>query len=130
MVTCMSEADRKAQEPMQAIVSQVIPLQGTANRRINLRMRASRMFAAETSESLETGNDNNFVEKGEHPNPEQSPKCVLLGILSGRTSNCRRASILFVILTLLALFLSLLGGSRQARRITYSTVYGHFWHRM
>jgi hypothetical protein len=121
MVTCMSEADRKAQEPMQAIVSQVIPLQGTANRRINLRMRAS--------ESLETGNDNNFVEKGEHPNPEQSPKCVL-GILSRRTSNCWRASILFVIFTLLALFVSLLGGSRQARRITYSTVYEHFWHRM
>ncbi|XP_059429496.1 NAC domain-containing protein 40-like isoform X2 [Corylus avellana] len=130
MVTNMSEAESKAQEPLQAIVSRVIPLQGTANRRIKLRKQGSGTFPAESSESLETGNDNCFVEKGRHPsNQEESQKCVL-GIPFPRTSNTWRASIVFVILTLLALFLSLLGGCRQARRITYSTVYEHFWQRM
>lgn len=128
MVNNMSEAERKAQEP-----TQVIPLQGTANRRIKLRTQESRMFPAESSESLETGNDNYIVEKGKHPNQEQqSPKCVLgyLGVFTPRTSIRWRASILFLILTLLALFLYLLGGSRQARRITYSSVCEHFWQRM
>jgi hypothetical protein len=126
MVTNMSEAESKAQEPMQAIVSQMIPLQGTANRRIKLRMEGS----GESSESSETGNDNYFVEKGKHPSSqEESQKCVL-GIPFPRTSNRWRASIVFVILTLLALFLSVLGGCRQAGRITYSTVYEHFWQRM
>lgn len=128
MMNNMSEAERKAQEP-----TQVIPLQGTANRRIKLRTQESRMFPAESSESLETGNDNYIVEKGKHPNQEQqSPKCVLgyLGVFTPRTSIRWRASILFLILTLLALFLYLLGGSRQARRITYSSVCEHFWQRM
>ncbi|KAK7836528.1 nac domain-containing protein 60 [Quercus suber] len=58
LVTGKFEAERKDQEPVQAIFSRVDRLQGTANRRIQLRLRETMTSAAEVSESLETGNDN------------------------------------------------------------------------
>lgn len=130
MVTSKSEAERKAKEPMQAFVSQVVPIQGTANRRIKLRIHETRTPPAEASESLETGNDNYLVGKDNYrPNQEQQPKCVF-DMFSLKATKHWRASVVFVILALVALFLSLLGGSQQVKRITYATLYDHFWQRM
>lgn len=86
------------------------------------------MIPAETSESLETAN-NYLAETDEHPNQGQPPTC-LLGIFSRRTSNQMRAKALFIVLILLALFLSLLGGPREGIRTSYATLYKHFWQRM
>lgn len=117
------------QEAMQGIVSCVRPaVQGPANRRIKLRIEEMGMIPAETSESLETAN-NYLAQTDEHPNQGQPPTC-LLGIFSRRTSNQMRAKALFVVLILLALFLSLLGGPREGIRTSYATLYKHFWQRM
>lgn len=114
---------------MQGIVSCVRPaVQGTANRRIKLRIEEMGMIPAETSESLETAN-NSLAETDEHPNQGQPPTC-LLGIFSRRTSNQMRAKALFIVLILLALFLSLLGGPREGIRTSCATLYKHFWQRM
>ncbi|XP_040993161.1 NAC domain-containing protein 60-like [Juglans microcarpa x Juglans regia] len=128
----VSEAERETQQPIQETTSWVPPLQGTANRRIKLRLKEAKEFAAEGPESRESGETvyNYLVEKDEHPNQEQQPPKCLLGIFYPRTINHWRAYVLFIILTVLALFLSWLGGSRQARRITYATLYEHFWQRM
>lgn len=140
LVTGKFEAERKDQEPVQAIFSRVDPLQGTANRRIQLRLRETMTSAAEVLESLETGNDNyvkdncpletgndNYVVVRDNcPNQDKQPKC-LLDMRSPTTTNHWRVSIVFVILALLALFVSLLGGSKQVKRITYAALYEHFW---
>ena len=114
---------------MQAIFSPVVSLQGTANRRIQLRLQETMTSAAEVSESLETGNDNYVVVRDNCPNQDKQPKC-LLDKLSPKTTNHWRVSVVFVILALLALFVSLLGGSKQVKRITYAALYEHFWQRM
>ncbi|XP_030956589.1 NAC domain-containing protein 60-like [Quercus lobata] len=145
LVTGKFEAERKDQEPVQATFSRVIPLQGTANRRIQLRLRETMTSAAEVSESLETGNDNYVVVKDNCPletgndnyvvvrdncpNQDKQPEC-LLDMLSPKTTNHWRVLIVFVILALLALFVSLWGGSKQVKRITYTALYEHFWQRM
>ncbi|KAG2674375.1 hypothetical protein I3760_13G131300 [Carya illinoinensis] len=127
-----SEAERETQQPIQDMDSWVPPLQGTAYRRIKLRMKEAKAFPAEGPESRESGKtvNNYLVEKDEHPNQEQQPPKCLLGIFHPRTINHWRAYVLFIILTVLALFLSWLGGSRQARRITHATLYEHFRQRM
>ncbi|XP_040994732.1 NAC domain-containing protein 89-like [Juglans microcarpa x Juglans regia] len=102
-VPVMTRAEGVAQQPIREIAARGLPLQGRANRRIKLRMKKARVFPADASKLLETGED-------ENPNQEQPPKC-LLGRFSLRTSNHRRASLLFVIFTSLALFVSFLGGS-------------------
>ena len=130
---------------MQAIFSPVVSLQGTANRRIQLRLQETRTSAAEVSESVETGNDNYVVVKDNCPletgndnyvvvrdncpNQDKQPEC-LLDMLSPKTTNHWRVSVVFVIVALLALFVSLLGGSKQVKRITYTALYEHFWQRM
>ena len=130
---------------MQAIFSPVVSLQGTAKRRIQLRLQETMTSAAEVSESLETGNDNYVVVKDNcpletgndnyvvvrdnYPNQDKQPKC-LLDKLSPKTTNHWRVSVVFVIVALLALFVSLLGGSKQVKRITYAALYEHFWQRM
>ncbi|KAL4611773.1 hypothetical protein ACB092_08G149900 [Castanea dentata] len=145
LVMGKSEVERKDQEPVQAIVSRVVPIQGTANRRIQLRLLETMTSAAEVSESLETGNDNYVVAKDNCPletgndnyvvvrdncpNQDKQPKC-LLDMLSPKTTNHWRVSVVFVILALLALFVSLLGGSKQVKRITYAALYERFWQRM
>lgn len=127
----MSVAEREAQQPIQEMVSPVPSSQGTANRRIKLRLKEATEFPAEGPESRESGETVNNYVQDEHPKQEQQqpPKC-LLGIFYPRTINHRRASMLFVILTMLAFFLSWSGGSRQAIRITYATLYESFWQRM
>lgn len=132
MTDHVSEAERETEQPIQETTSRVPPLQGTANRRIKLRLKEAKEFPAEGPESRESGEtvDNYLVQKDEHPNQEQHPPKCLLGIFYPKTINHWRAYVLFIILTVLALFLSWLGGSRQARRITYATLYEHFWQRM
>ncbi|KAF2310668.1 hypothetical protein GH714_016145 [Hevea brasiliensis] len=128
MITSKSEAQTEAQQPVELIASQALPLQsipfqGTANRRIKLHRKRCGMSNAEASES---NIDKYSVEETKLPSSEELPKSVL-GFFSARIGNHKLISILFIILTLLVLVLSLLGGSQQVKRITYGALYRAFW---
>lgn len=108
---------QKSQEPMESIVSEVLPFQGTANRRIRLRkVRAQSSHRRE----LETSSSN------ECQNSEESPKCFKSVSSSRITVNRHHILVVLLLLTFMALFLSLLGGFWRVRRIIYNSLYRGF----
>ncbi|GLT63910.1 hypothetical protein SLA2020_364370 [Shorea laevis] len=87
-----------SQQKSEEMPSHVLPVQGTANRRIKLMKEKS-------------GLDEYSMEKNRSPKTQSSPTC-LLSMFSPRTINIRLISVAFITLTLLALFLSLQRGSK------------------
>jgi hypothetical protein len=86
----------------EALPSPSISSQGTANRRIKLRRQMPGMSQAEM-------HVNNVGEEGKLPCSKEPPKCVL-SLLSAKTGKLRHISTVFIILTLLVVFVYLLGG--------------------
>ncbi|XVF05107.1 hypothetical protein REPUB_Repub05bG0143100 [Reevesia pubescens] len=108
MIASTSDAERRPQQPRQENVPHVFPSQGTANRRIKLRRPKADTLCANTSGRV-VGEIS--IEKPSSPKSEEPPNC-LLSLFQRRTGNIRLIYATFVILTLLALFLSFLGGSK------------------
>lgn len=111
VIASKPEAQIEVQQPPELIASQSLPLQsipmqGTANRRIKLDKKTHDVSNAKTS--------------------EESPKCVL-DFFSVRRGNQKLISRIFIILSLLVLLLSLLGGFQQVKRITYGALYRALW---
>ncbi|KAA8544302.1 hypothetical protein F0562_022314 [Nyssa sinensis] len=123
MVAINSEAEMKSKQPIQAIMSHVLPFQGTAEPILEMqRRRKQKEYNAKPLEALEARNENH-VEEITRPksNTEQRPKCIL-SIISERTGNRQFIfiSIFLVVLALLVLIASLLGGSWKAKRFTFT----------
>lgn len=120
MVADKLEDETRSQQLVQTIPLRVIPFQGTANRRIRLRWSEKQNIyhAAELVE-VEANSKNYSIEGSKHLNLEQKPKC-LMGILSDQRLNRRSISVVIVliILTLLFLFVSLLGVPWQVQKFT------------
>ncbi|GKV34971.1 hypothetical protein SLEP1_g43299 [Rubroshorea leprosula] len=98
-----------SQQKSEEMPSYVLPVQGTANRRIKLIKEKS-------------GLDEYSIEKNRSPKTESSSTC-LLSMFSSRTINIRLISVAFITLTLLALFLSLQRGSKPVEDFQYATFY-------
>ncbi|KAJ6897210.1 NAC domain-containing protein 89 [Populus alba x Populus x berolinensis] len=99
----------------EALPSPSISSQGGANRRIKLRRKMPGMSQAEM-------HVNNADEESKLPCSKEPPKCVL-SLLSAKTGKLRHISTAFIILTLLLLFVYLLGGFKQVKRIIHATMY-------
>ena len=110
MIASTSDAERRSQLPRQEKIPNVSHFQGTANRRIKLRRPKAEYFPKPEIS----------IEKLSSPKSEESPK-YLLSLFSLRTANPRLIYATFVILTLLALFLSLIGGSKPVKYFKYAT---------
>ncbi|KAG8495136.1 hypothetical protein CXB51_013191 [Gossypium anomalum] len=106
---------RRREQPRKENEPHVAHLQGTANRRIKLRKpkAADYVVAAKASTELERGVGEMSIEKLTSPKSGDSPKC-LLSLFSRSTANLRFIYATFVILTLVALFLTVLLGGFQA----------------
>lgn len=119
------EQPRKESEP------HVAHIQGTANRRIKLRKpkAADYMVAAKASTESERGVGEMSVEKLTSPMSGDSPKW-LLSLFPPSTANLRFIYATFVILTLVALFLTvLLGGFQACKKLQiYATLLNNSWH--
>ncbi|CAK9171443.1 unnamed protein product [Ilex paraguariensis] len=109
MVGSLSETESKSKQPVQAIMSRVLPFQGTANRRLRLNRRRAKYYHPEPSKAFGIVNDN-YTAEGIIPNSQQSKRCSI-SIFSATMVNLRFVSVFLVILTLLVLFLCLLHGS-------------------
>ncbi|XP_022729355.1 NAC domain-containing protein 40-like [Durio zibethinus] len=120
MTAITSDAERRPQQPRQENVPH---FQGTANRRIKLRRPEADILSANPSERV-VGEIS--IEKPSSPKSEGSPNCLLFLFLP-RTANLRFIYATFVILTLLALFLSFIGGSKPVKNFRYATFYENFW---
>ncbi|KAL4334595.1 hypothetical protein GQ457_07G035780 [Hibiscus cannabinus] len=107
---------RRSQQARQEDEPQVSHFQGTANRRIKLRKPIAGEFvaAAKTSERG-VGVGEMSIEKLTSP---KSPKWQI-SLFSRWTGNLRLIYATFVILTLLALFLTILGGSQPVKNSRY-----------
>ncbi|EOY33354.1 NAC domain-containing protein 74, putative isoform 3, partial [Theobroma cacao] len=123
MVASTSDTERRTQQPRQENVPNASPFQGTASRRIKLWRPKGDILCDAASGSLVR---ELAVEKQSSPKIEESPKC-LLSIFSPRTANLRLIYASFVILTLLALFLSLIGDSKPVKDFKYAAFYKNFW---
>ncbi|XP_022754089.1 uncharacterized protein LOC111302443 [Durio zibethinus] len=95
MIASTSAAEGSTQQPRQENVPHEPHFQGTANRRIKLRRPKADILCVNASGHV----------GGKSPKCEESPKC-LLSLFSLSTANLRLIYATFVILTLLALFLS------------------------
>ncbi|GFZ07281.1 NAC domain containing protein 89 [Actinidia rufa] len=103
-----TEDERCCQQPEQAIPSHVLPLQGKANRRIRLRwLKDHHKFHFKPVE-VSARNNSSFVKEFVRPNSDQPPNSIL-GLLSSQRVNRRSAFVVLVVLTLLVLFVSMLG---------------------
>ncbi|XWS52811.1 hypothetical protein CRYUN_Cryun11dG0104100 [Craigia yunnanensis] len=118
-----TSATEGTQLPRQENVPHVSHFQGTANRRIKLRRPKADILCANASGRI-VGEFSS--EKLSSPKSEESPKC-LLSIFSPRIAKPRLIYATFVILTLLALFLSFVGGSKPVKYFKYATFYKNFW---
>nr|UBT01677.1 NAC transcription factor 73 [Litchi chinensis] len=98
-------------------VEGAIPLQGTANRRIKLRKLKSGLSRFGV----------NSVERNKSQNTEpQPPKCRVT--LWGRTFHSGAVSIVYCMLTLLAVFLYMYGGFWPVKALSRLTFKKDFWH--
>ncbi|KAK9022128.1 hypothetical protein V6N11_002417 [Hibiscus sabdariffa] len=110
---------RRSQQPRQEDEPHVSHFQGTANRRIKLRKpKTGEFLAAKTSTESECGVGEISIEKLTSPKSGDSPKW-LISLFSRWTANLRLIYATFVILTLLALFLTILRGSQPVKNSTY-----------
>ena len=123
MIASMSDAERRSQLPRQQNIPNVSHFQGTVNRGIKLRRSKADILCAKASEPV-VGEIS--IEKLSSPKSEESPK-YLLSLFSLSTANLRLIYFTFVILTLLALFLSFVGGSKPVKYFKYATFYKNFW---
>ncbi|XP_021278361.1 NAC domain-containing protein 89 [Herrania umbratica] len=123
MLASTSDAERRTQLPRQENVPHASPFQGTANRRIKLRRPKADILCDGASGSVV---GELAVEKLTSPKIEESPKC-LLSIFSPRTANPRLIYASFVTLTLLVLFLCLIGDSKSVKKFKYATFCKNFW---
>ncbi|XVE59622.1 hypothetical protein DITRI_Ditri05aG0060800 [Diplodiscus trichospermus] len=123
MVASTSDAERRHHQPRQESTSDVSYFQGTANRRIKLTRPKADTPSAKASEPA-VGQFS--IQKLSSPKSEESPKC-LLSLFSLRTANLRLIYATFVVLTSLALFLSLIGGSKPVKYFQYATFCKNFW---
>ncbi|KAK9279219.1 hypothetical protein L1049_012897 [Liquidambar formosana] len=116
MVASKFEAERKSKQPVEATTSSVLPFQGTASRRIRLKRRKLGHFHAKALEASDTkySEEEAKIPKSEH--------CLkrLMSIFSARMV---KRCLVLVILTLMFLFVSLLGISCKFKTITYATLY-------
>ncbi|CAL5436336.1 unnamed protein product [Camellia sinensis] len=120
MVADKLEDETRSQQLVQTIPLRVIPFQGTANRRIRMRWsEKQKIYHAAELVEVEANGKNYSIEGSKHLNLEQKPKC-LMGILSDQRLNRRSISVVIVliILTLLFLFVSLLGVPWQVQKFT------------
>ncbi|GKU93782.1 hypothetical protein SLEP1_g7348 [Rubroshorea leprosula] len=92
----------------QEMPSHVFPFQGTAHRRLKLMKRGK------------SGLDEYYMKETRSPKTQASPNC-LRSMFSAKTVNFRVISLTFITLTLLALFLSLLGCSRGVKNFQYTS---------
>ncbi|XP_039041279.1 NAC domain-containing protein 89-like [Hibiscus syriacus] len=110
---------RRSQQPRQENEPRASHLQGTANRRIKLRKPKARDFlAAKASTELECSVGEISIEKLSCPKSRDSSK-RLLYLFSWSTANLRLIYAAFVILTLLALFVTFFGGSKPVKNSRY-----------
>ncbi|PSS03120.1 NAC domain-containing protein [Actinidia chinensis var. chinensis] len=108
MVPEKTEDEKCCQQPEQAIPSHVLPLQGKANRRIRLRwLKYHHKFHFKPVE-VRARNNSSFVKEFVRPNSDQPPNYIL-GLLSSQRVNRRSVFVVLVVLTLLVLFVSMLG---------------------
>ncbi|XVF69234.1 hypothetical protein PTKIN_Ptkin11bG0064600 [Pterospermum kingtungense] len=122
MIASTSSAER-TQQPRQENAPHLSYFQGTANRRIKLRKPKAGIFCANASGRI-VGEFS--TEKPSSPKSEESPKCSL-SLFSPRTANLRLIYATFMILTLLGLFVSFIGGSKPVKYFKYATFYKNFW---
>lgn len=114
------DSARRSQQPSQENIPNVSNVQGSANRRVKLRWRKAYIPRAKATEPVD---GEISIEKLTSPKSEESPK-HLSSLFSLRTANLRLiyATFLILILTLLALFLSLVGGeSKPVKYFKYAT---------
>ncbi|OMP01504.1 No apical meristem (NAM) protein [Corchorus capsularis] len=124
MVASTSNANRRpVQQQRQENIPSLSQFQGTANRRIKLRKPKADILSTSTSKRV-IGELS--VEKLNSPRPKESPKC-LQSLFSPKTANLRLVYATFFILTLLALFLSLISGCRPVKDLKYATFYKDLW---
>ncbi|KAK8513350.1 hypothetical protein V6N12_052545 [Hibiscus sabdariffa] len=114
MIASTSNAyHKRSQPPRQENEPRVSRFQGTANRRIKLRKpKADEFLAAKASTESERGVGEISIEKLTSPKAGDSPKW-LISLFSRSTANLRLIYATFVVLTLLALFLTVLGGTTK-----------------
>ncbi|XP_057956577.1 NAC domain-containing protein 40-like [Malania oleifera] len=76
IVANKSEADRKSKQPMQTRISQVQPFQGTASRRIRLKLQVQEAGRSNTkgSNALKVGTMGDLSKRVTYPNLEQQSK--------------------------------------------------------
>lgn len=114
------EIVQKSQEPVESTVSQIHPFQGTANRRIRLRKLAAQTSRGWVLESSTSNGD--LVGESTSPNSAQSS-----GVSSSRITVSRHLIlVVLLVLTFMALFVSILGGLWRVRRIIYNSLYQGF----
>ncbi|GMI92271.1 hypothetical protein HRI_002896400 [Hibiscus trionum] len=119
IVSTSNAYQRRSQQPRQDNEPHVSNFQGTANRRIKMRKpKAGEFLAAKASAESEHGVGEISIEKLSSPKSGDSPKW-LLSIFSRSTAHLRLIYATFVILTLLALFLTFLGGSEPVKNSRY-----------
>lgn len=131
-IASSSDADqRRREQPRKENEPHVAHLQGTANRRIKLRKpkAGDYVVAAKGSTELERGVGEMSIEKLTSPKSGDSPKW-LLSLFAPSTANLRFIYATFVILTLVALFLTvLLGGFQACKKLQiYATLLNNLWH--
>ncbi|PSR95441.1 Lid2 complex component jmj3 like [Actinidia chinensis var. chinensis] len=115
MVPEKTDDERWSQQPEQPSPSRVLPLQGKANRRIRLsRLKHHHKFHFKPVEAR-ARNNSYSIEEFVCPNSEQPPNC-LLGLLSKQRVNRPSTFVVFVVLTFLVLFVSMLGVPWQVKR--------------
>lgn len=121
--------EKKSQQPTEAVVTQVFPFQGTANRRIRLRKESARTNREKAIEITRTESDY-VVGKNTRPNSEELPKCSA-SISSSKTTVSRHLIlVILLLLTFMALFVSMLGGFWRVRRIIYESLCRGFLRQM
>ncbi|XVF46969.1 hypothetical protein PTKIN_Ptkin03bG0071200 [Pterospermum kingtungense] len=117
MIASTSDAEIRHQQPRQENIPHVSNVQGAANRRVKFRRPKADIFHAK---ALKPVVGEISMEKLISPKSEESPK-YLPSLFSLRTANLRLIYVTFLILTLLALFLSLIGGSKPVKYFKYAT---------
>lgn len=117
------EEVQKSQQPGQAAVSQDLPFQGTANRRIRLKKETVRTNREKAMENTTSTKSDHLVGKNTRPNSKELPKCSA-SVLSARITASRHLILaVFLLLTFVALFASLLGGFWRVRMTIYESFY-------
>ncbi|XP_024025054.1 NAC domain-containing protein 60 [Morus notabilis] len=117
------EEVQKSQQPGEAAVSQDLPFQGTANRRIRLKKETVRTNREKAMENTASTKSDYLVGKNTRPNSKESPKCSA-SVLSARTTASRHLILaVFLLLAFMALFASLLGGFWRVRMTICESFY-------